>query len=310
VAAFERALLIKPGDAAATRGLARSQKLSGVLAGMAEGAAREAAGDPGAALASYAGVLKLDAEWAPARAAIARIDAGRAASDFERAMAQGLSALAAGRSAEARTALTRALALRPNDAGARSALGQLDGDERRARITTLQAEAERLAAGEQWSAAVDRYRELLQLDATLAAARDGLAAAEARAALNQRLEQQLANGERFNDDAVAAAAQAVLRDAGAVATPGPLLAGQMARLQELLAAAATPVAVQFESDNLTTVTIFKVGPLGTFTSRTVELRPGTYVVVGSREGYRDVRRNVRIEASGSNRIDVRCEEPI
>jgi tetratricopeptide (TPR) repeat protein len=277
---------------------------------MAEGAAREAAGDPGAALASYAAVLKLDADWAPARAAIARIDAGRVAGDFERAMAQGLSALAAGRTADARTALNRALVLRPADSGARSALDQLDGAERRSRLTALQSEAERLAAGEQWTAAVARWGELLKLDATLAAARDGLATAEARAALNQRLEAQLANAGRFNDDAVVAGAQAVLSDATAVPAPGPLLAGQMDRLRQLIAAAASPVPVQFESDGLTSVAILKVGTLGAFTSRTVDLRPGTYVVVGTREGYRDVRRNVRIDAAGGTPIDVRCEEGI
>ena len=69
--------------------------------------------------------------------------------------------------------------------------------------------------------------------------------------------------------------------------------------------------MQFESDNLTSVVIYKVGPLGAFTSRTVELRPGTYVVVGTRDGYRDVRRNVRVDAAGSGApISVRCEEPI
>ncbi|MBL8201264.1 MAG: protein kinase [Chromatiales bacterium] len=311
IAAFERALLVRPGDPAAVAGLGRSRKLDEILAGMAEAAAREAAGDPAAALASYAAVLKLDAEWVPARTAIARLDAARAAGDFERAMAQGLGALAAGRSADARTALNRALALRPGDPGARAALAQLDGDERRSRLTALEAEAGRLAAAERWAEAADRYRELLQLDATLAAARDGLAVTESRAVLHQRLEQQLANGDRFNDDAVVAGAEAVLREAGTVAAPGPVLAGQVARLKALIAAAATPVPVQFESDNLTSVVIFKVGPLGTFTSRTVELRPGAYVVVGTRDGYRDVRRSVRVEAGGGGSpISVRCEEPI
>jgi hypothetical protein len=46
-------------------------------------------------------------------------------------------------------------------------------------------------------------------------------------------------------------------------------------------------------------------------SRTVELRPGTYVIVGTRDGYRDVRRTVRIGADGSQEsINVRCEESI
>ncbi len=311
ITAFERALLIRPGDQAATRGLARSQQLDEVLGAMAAAAAREAAGDLAGARANYASILKLDADWAPARAALGRIDTGLAASEFERSMAQGLAALSAGRTTEARSALNRALALRPGDAGARSGLEQLDGDERRGRLTRLQTDAERLAAAERWPEAADQYRALLDLDATLAAAKTGLATTEARAALNRRLEQQLANGERFNDDTVVAVAQAVLRDAEAVATPGPVLTGQITRLKSLIAAAAKPIPVQIESDNLTSVVIYKVGDLGAFATRTVELRPGTYVIVGTRDGYRDVRRSVRIAADGSQApINVRCEEPI
>jgi len=310
-AAFGRALQIRPGDPAATAGLARSQKLPAILAGMAEAGAREAAGDPAAALTAYAAVLKLDAEWVPARTAIARLAGARAAADFERAMAEGLAAIAGGRTREARGALNRALALRPGDPGARAALAELDGTERRGRLTALQGDAERLAAEERWAEAAGRYRELRAEDATLVAAQDGLARAESRAALHARLEQQLANADRFNDDAVVAEARSVLRDADAVPAPGPVLTGQVSRLNALIAAAATPVPVQFESDNLTSVVIFKVGALGTFTSRTVELRPGSYVVVGTRDGFRDVRRTVRIDAaSGAGPISVRCEEPI
>jgi len=311
VAAFERALLISPADAAAQRGLARSQTLDDVLRAMAEATAQEAGGDLAAARAGYAGVLKLDPEWAPAREGVARLDAIRAASDFERSMAQGLAALAAGRTADARAALDRALALRPGDPGARAALEQLDGDVRRARLAGLQDEAEQLAAAERWPEAAEKFRAILSIDPAVAVAKTGLDTAESRAGLHQRLEKQLANGDRFNDDAVVAGAQAVIRDAEAVASPGPVLTGQLTRLKALIAAAARPVPVRFESDNLTTVTIYKVGNLGVFSSRTVDLRPGSYVVVGTRDGYRDVRHNVRIDPAGSREpIDVRCEEAI
>jgi hypothetical protein len=75
--------------------------------------------------------------------------------------------------------------------------------------------------------------------------------------------------------------------------------------------ASKPVTVRFESDNLTRITILKVGALGAFESRTVELRPGTYTVVGTREGYRDVRRTIRVGPEGLPApVAVRCEEPI
>jgi tetratricopeptide (TPR) repeat protein len=311
VAAFERALQISPDDATAKQGLARSQQLDQVLAAMASATALEAAGDSTAARAGYASVLGLEPDWAPARAAIARLDAARAAGEFERSMAQGLAALAAGRTAEARTALRRALVLRPDDAGARGALDQLDGDVRRNQLAGLQAEAEQYAVAERWTEAAAKYRAMLAIDPAVAAAKTGLATADSRADLHERIVAQLGNGDRFNDDTVVAGAQAVIRDAEAVAAPGPVLGGQLARLKALITAAARPVAVQFESDNLTSVQIYKVGTLGAFTSRTVELRPGSYVVVGSRDGYRDVRQTVRIPAAGGQEpIRVRCEEQI
>ena len=69
--------------------------------------------------------------------------------------------------------------------------------------------------------------------------------------------------------------------------------------------------VQFESDNQTNVVIYKVGTLGVFGSRTLELRPGPYVVVGTRDGYRDVRRNIRVDPAGNMPpVVIRCEEAI
>jgi len=90
-----------------------------------------------------------------------------------------------------------------------------------------------------------------------------------------------------------------------------VLAAQLVELGRLLELAVIPVAVRFDSDNLTEVTIYKVGRLGMFTSRSLELRPGLYTVVGSRAGYRDVRRNVRVEPGREGlSVSVRCEEPI
>jgi hypothetical protein len=47
--------------------------------------------------------------------------------------------------------------------------------------------------------------------------------------------------------------------------------------------------VVLESDAATEVMVYRVGRLGTFTRHELKLKPGTYTVVGSRPGYRDVR---------------------
>jgi tetratricopeptide (TPR) repeat protein len=310
-AAFGEALLIEPGNAAATRGSGRARRLPEVLAAMTAGAASENAGDQAAARRSYEQALALDPAWEPARAARARLDAGQATAAYQQAMAAGLAAAAAGRDAEATAAYNRALGLRPGDAAATAALGDLERAAAGQRLRSIAAEAERLAATERWTEAVARYEQLLQEDPSLAEAQAGLQRARMRADLDRRLAAAIAGADRLNEDARAAAAAAVLAEARSLPAQGPVLSAQVAELGRLLEVAAKPVPVQFESDNLTRVTIFKVGDLGTFASRTVPLKPGAYTVVGSRVGFRDVRRQIRVGADGlPGPVVVRCEEPI
>ena len=92
---------------------------------------------------------------------------------------------------------------------------------------------------------------------------------------------------------------------------GPRLTGQRDELSRLLKRAATPLKVRIVSDNATEVSIYKVGRLGSFGERELELRPGTYVAVGSRPGYRDVRIEFRVAPEiEMTPVVVQSEEPI
>ena len=226
-------------------------------------------------------------------------------------MARGYAAQAGGDLAGARSAFDAALRQRPGDEQAKAARAQADTDQQLAELSTLTTQARALESSERWADALKRYQEVLARDANLADARQGEERSRYRADLDDRLRRELGNAERFNDDAVLAKAQALLVAAKGVPQPGPVLAAQVADLDRLLAVARTPVQVMLESDNLTDVTVFKVGRLGAFGNRKLELRPGTYTVVGSRPGYRDVRRTFRVAPDGAtDPVVVRCEEPI
>jgi hypothetical protein len=69
--------------------------------------------------------------------------------------------------------------------------------------------------------------------------------------------------------------------------------------------------VSILSDALTEVTVHRVGRLGKFERKVLEVRPGRYVAVGSRAGFRDVRIEFTV-APGKPvaPIQVRCEEAI
>jgi hypothetical protein len=90
-----------------------------------------------------------------------------------------------------------------------------------------------------------------------------------------------------------------------------VLEGQIAALTRLVEVASAPIPVRLTSDQITNVTLYRIGTLGAFDARDVELRPGTYTVIGSRDGYRDVRQTFTVRP-GRNLppISVVCVEPI
>jgi hypothetical protein len=54
-----------------------------------------------------------------------------------------------------------------------------------------------------------------------------------------------------------------------------------------------------------------VGPLGRFQDREIALTPGTYTLVGSRPGYKDVRVEVIVDPdSPAPRVHVACQERV
>jgi hypothetical protein len=112
-------------------------------------------------------------------------------------------------------------------------------------------------------------------------------------------------------DRVLADARALIETAAAETPRGERLDGQIEQLTRLVELASQPLPVRLTSDELTTVTLYRVGQLGTFVSRDLELRPGNYTVIGSRDGYRDVRQTFTVRPGVNlEPISVVCVEPI
>jgi len=308
---FEVALSIQPAQPDAQHGLQRALRLDQVLEFMDMGAEAERSDDLQTAESIYLQALELDAEWLPAAEALGRV---REASDligFETQMAAGFSAVQRQDYERARQAFRSALKIRPDDATAMEALRQVDADVELKKIVALRLSARTAEAEERWAEAVRYYGEILAVDPGIDAVRRDLQHAQDRVQLAGDLDSSLNDADRFYEDQVAQQASAVLKSAQLIPNPGPKLAGQIERLDTLIRIAATPVRVSFQSDNLTDVVIYKVGRLGIFSARTINLKPGVYMAVGTREGYRDVRRSFRVVADAATPpILLTCEEPI
>jgi hypothetical protein len=187
--------------------------------------------------------------------------------------------------------------------------------DREAEARTLAAHrdaGQALEAREQWRGAVQQYEAALAIDPHVSFAVEGRERAEKRAALDEAMDAHIARPDRLGAPAVGREAEALLERASAVEPSGPGLQSKIAALEKALAAARQPVAVVIESDGLTELTLSRVGRLGPLTRRKLELLPGTYTVIGSRRGYRDVRRQFSVApgAPAPPVIALRCDEAL
>jgi hypothetical protein len=309
---YSDALRIDPGHAAAKRGLERAGTLDDVRRLVAEGAAAERDGRPDAAVAAYRKALALDRDTRAASEGVARVQGQAAQSAYASAVSAGLEALARKDYAAARTAYEQAGRLRPGAPEVTEGLAQVERALGDRTIGSHLAAAQAAEREERWSVALAEYRSALAVDRNLLPAQQGVERAEPRAMLDAELASYAERPERLLSSEVRGAARSVLGRARAVPSPGPVLKAQIAAVEQAVVGAETPMRVALASDNLTEVTIHRVGRLGTFERKDMELLPGRYTVVGVRPGYRDVRRQLDLlpGREAPPPLTIRCEEPI
>ncbi len=311
IAAFELALAIEPGDAAAVEGARRAEGLGARLAHMSAGRAFEANAALDSARDEYAKALEVDPQYAPAREALARVEAAQADADYQSTLSLALVAMANGDLAAARGRFERARALRPDAPEVVDGLRQLRQIESSRAIASLRERAEAAEHSEEWREAASLYQTILKTQDNLPFAEEGLRRNRELARISERIGELLDDPTQlFRAKALAEAANLVelgQREAGG----RPELADQVRKLQIALQLASTPISVTFESDTLTEVVIRGVATLGSFARRDVALKPGRYVVVGRRNGYRDTRSEISVIPGGRPPVvEVRCTEKI
>ncbi|MDJ0749778.1 MAG: protein kinase [Woeseiaceae bacterium] len=308
---YELAVAITPNHPEAREGLERARNLETVLRLVDQGLEYEEQLELDAAETSFAQAFDLDPNWLPAEEGLERVRTTRTELLFDSRMSEGLEALAAGDYLTARAAFRTAQQLIPSSKEPADGLMQVDQGLRLSDIATLEQEAVSLENSEHWDAAAKTYEGILEVDANLSFAIDGLSRAQQMSALHKRLDDYIRDPDRLSNPSVMQQATTLVVDITRMPDIGPRLAGQRDELSQLLKRAATPVRVELVSDNQTSVTIYKVGVLGSFATTALDLRPGIYVAVGSRPGFRDVREEFRVAPEiDMQPVVIRCEEPI
>jgi hypothetical protein len=309
---FDLALAIEPYNERGQRGRLRALVLEDVLALVAAGAEDEARAELDAAKAKYAAALALDASSGAASLAHAAVTGKIREREFNAAMSTALAALESGDFAASRAALIRANGIRPGAPALADVGMRLQLAVQSSRIGAHRRQAQALAREERWREAGTHYAAVLAIDGKAAFARTGRERSLARARIHAELDAYLIEPGRLGAQGPRDKATLLLATVADLNTTSePKLAAKAARLAEALEIAQTPMPVRLQSDNFTEVTVYKVARFGRLASRELFLPPGTYVAVGKRPGYRDVRVEFTLTA-GQKPVDVtvRCQEKI
>lgn len=308
---FEQALAIDRDNTEAQTGLARARVRAQVVELVAEATRAETAQQEQAAAAAYRQALALDAAYSPAQEGLARVTAALDARAFDNAIGEALAALSIQDFDAADAALERAAGIDPGAVALVDTRERLRRARRQATLDTLRAAATTRVRAEDWQGAAERYRKALRIDSAAGFARAGLAGAEQRATLHRQFDHYLDDPARLYSAEPLANAEQLLRVTGSAPAAEPKLADKIARLQQLVQQARQPLPVALRSDGETDVVIYHVGRLGRFVDHQLSLPPGTYTAVGSRSGYRDVRRVFEVHPGRpSPTVEIRCEEPV
>lgn len=309
--AFDLARRIDPNDRRASDGQRRAQSLNGVLPLLADAENAEGARDYARAAQDYSQALSLDPGNVKAQAGQARANAAFGDDSYAKAVGAGFAALGAGRLDESHDDFVKARALKPNGAEASEGLRRVGAALTARGFASIRQRAAGLEAQERWDEAEQAYGAVLSADPSLAFAQQGKARASSRAELSGRLQQLIDRPDRLSSPGVQDEALSLLETAQAQTPSGPVLRSQIARLEILLPGYDKPVRLSLLSDNATQVAISSIGSFGAFSRREIQLKPGKYIVVGTRSGFRDVRREITVAPGQETQtIRVSCSEPI
>jgi serine/threonine protein kinase/Tfp pilus assembly protein PilF len=311
IEAFGLALAIEPNDAAALEGTRRAEGLGARMAHMSAGKAFEASDALESARGEYAKALEIDPQYAPAREALERVETAQADNDYDSNLSLALVSMANGDLGAARSHFEGARALRPDSPEVMDGLRQLQQIESSRAIASLRERAESAESTENWSEAASLYQTIVKTQDNLPFAEKGLQRNRELARIAERIAKLLDDPTQlFRPEALEEAGN--LMELGRREAEGrPKLGEQVRNLEIALQLASTPIPVVFESDTITEVVIRGVGTLGSFARRDVPLKPGRYVVVGRRNGYRDTRSEISVIPGRQQPVvEIRCTEKI
>lgn len=308
---FQMALALQPQNERAQNGIVRAVKAPQIFELMAEGRRHETAGDIDRALSAFQGAMTLDPEYLLSNENAKRLAEIIVERDYGNAISATLEAINSRKFSQAQRSLETARKIRPTAPEIAELRARIRSGKQQQAIENLRKLAISSEQAEEWSAAIKHYDKVIAIDPIAGFAIQGRTRAEKFDTLYSQVRNYIANPDRLSSPAPRKHALQVLAAADGLSNSGPKLKADAERLKELISAAETPRPLVLKSDGYTEIVIYRVARLGVLLERQLMLRPGRYVAVGSRSGYRDVRINFLVPTNDTKTvIEIRCVEKI
>ena len=267
--------------------------------------------DPQGELRSLKNVVGLDPARQAVRGRLGTLVTELRDSRYSRHIARGLAALENKNLGKARGHLVQARQLFPDRAETALLARQVLDLDKVIKVEGLVRRARAAAQTDDWSAALDAYRELEGIAPGNEEAVRGGRTAVRILSLRSAIQAFLDAPHRLSSPNVAARAREVAAQSMETGGASPELAARTADLQQKLERYSREISIQVVSDGKTRISVRGVGRVGTVVSKVIRLKPGAYSFEGKRSGYRSKIVKLRVQPDASDvRVEIVCDEPI
>lgn len=206
---------------------------------------------------------------------------------------------------DASRSLDLALQLNPNSAAARDLQELVATQQELLRQQDLVRRFTAAIQVEHWSEANEVAKNMkTQNPATLAQ----IQRSETLESAEQLVDRLLSEPKRLSRPSVQSEVSR-LRNLTESVDPGKRVGEKLSRLRELSLRWTTPVVLTLNSDGATTVILRPGRSMGQFRTQKIQLMPGEYVLIGRRDGFREVRRSLHLNPNSEpTTIEIKATE--
>ena len=241
--------------------------------------------------------------------------------DFNKAISDTLNAIEKKEFILARKKLQIAQNIKADESVINDLQQRINAGLKKRLINSLTKKAAKQEFLENWYNALNYYNKIIKIDAHINSILVKYQRTQLYLKLNKILDKIVSKPQRLQNDIVFNQAKKSLNSIkDKINNPisglyplqkTPKLVKKINETEKIIKKASTLVIVSIISDNLTDIMIYKRAHPGLLMEEKLKLRPGKYIIKGSRDGYKDIKEDLIIHPADQNRsITIICREAI